>query len=134
MLEGRVARLHHVERHTGQVERRLEPERGVAPEAVGDGNVPGLVEARAAQGGVAAAAVDGPYFATRSTSSGKTWSTAIPLRDSSGNYIGCARPHMVQLGNVTLLAGGRMMMGHDYSRSFSVWMCTAKTFPLAPAY
>ena len=31
---------------------------------------------------------------------------------------------MVQLGNVTLLAGGRMMMGHDYSRSFSVWMST----------
>ena len=32
------------------------------------------------------------------------------------------RPHMVQLGEVTLLAGGRMMMGKDYSRAFSVWM------------
>eukprot|EP01047_Picozoa_sp_COSAG01_P048610 COSAG01_NODE_4748_length_4768_cov_63.686228_4_plen_72_part_00 len=37
--------------------------------------------------------------------------------------MGCARPHMVQLGgNTTLLVGGRMMMGHDYSRAFSVWL------------
>lgn len=66
----------------------------------------------------------GPYYRTVSTDAGKTWSTAIPLKDTSGNYIGCARPHMVQLGNVTLLVGGRMMMGHDYSRSFSIWMST----------
>lgn len=66
----------------------------------------------------------GPYYQTRSTDSGSTWSTATPLRDVDGNYIGCARPHMVQLGSVILLAGGRMMMGHDYSRAFSVWMST----------
>jgi hypothetical protein len=64
----------------------------------------------------------GPYYSTVSNNSGQTWSVAIPLKDSNGNYIGCARPHMVQLGNTTLLAGGRMMMGRDYSRSFSVWM------------
>ena len=66
----------------------------------------------------------GPYYQTRSTDSGSTWSTATPLKDVDGNYIGCARPHMVQLGSVILLAGGRMMMGHDYSRAFSVWMST----------
>ena len=65
-----------------------------------------------------------PYYRTISTDSGKTWGTATPLRDTSGNYIGCARPHMVQLGNVTLLVGGRMMMGRDYSRGFSIWMST----------
>ena len=65
----------------------------------------------------------GPYYSTLSTDIGQTWSTATPLKDTDGNYIGCARPHMVQLdGNITLLAGGRMMMGRDYSRSFSVWM------------
>jgi hypothetical protein len=65
----------------------------------------------------------GPYYRTVSTDLGETWSTAAPLKDASGNYIGCARPHMVQLaGNVTLLVGGRMMMGHDYSRAFSVWL------------
>ena len=63
-----------------------------------------------------------PYYSTRSRDSGKTWDTAVPMKDESGNGIGCARPHMVQLpGNITLLAGGRMMMGHDYSRAFSVW-------------
>ena len=66
----------------------------------------------------------GPYYSTVSTDSGLTWSVAIPLKDSDGNYIGCARPHMVQLGNTTLLAGGRMMMGRDYSRAFSIWKST----------
>lgn len=65
-----------------------------------------------------------PYYSTVSTDAGLTWSTAIPLKDTDGNYMGCARPHMVQLGNTTLLAGGRMMMGRDYSRAFSVWMST----------
>ena len=66
----------------------------------------------------------GPYYHTTSTDGGKTWTPALPLKDTDGNYIGCARPHMVQLGNVTLLAGGRMMMGKDYSRGFSIWMST----------
>ena len=49
----------------------------------------------------------------------------MPLKDESGSYIGCARPHLLQLdGNTTLLSGGRMMMGHDYSRSFSIWAST----------
>jgi hypothetical protein len=63
-----------------------------------------------------------PYYMTKSNDRGKTWSKPVALRDTFGNYIGCARPHLVQLRNATLLSGGRMMMGHDYSRSFSIWM------------
>jgi len=63
-----------------------------------------------------------PYYMTKSSDGGKTWSKPVALVDTDGHAIGCARPHLVQLGNATLLSGGRMMMGHDYSRSFSVWL------------
>merc|ERR1719401_2131635 len=36
--------------------------------------------------------------------------------------IGCARPHLLQVGNATLLVSGRTMMGPHYGRSFNVWM------------
>merc|ERR1719506_1902745 len=37
--------------------------------------------------------------------------------------MGCARPQLVQLGNTTILSGGRMMMSHGYyDRSFDLWM------------
>ena len=51
----------------------------------------------------------GPYYSTRSTDAGLSWSSAVPLKDTDGNYIGCARPHMVTLdGGITLLAGAKL--------------------------
>lgn len=66
-----------------------------------------------------------PYYRTTSKDGGTTWSTPVPVVDLAGNAAGCARPHLVALdNNVTLLSGGRMMMGRDYSRSFSIWAST----------
>ena len=33
----------------------------------------------------------GPYYSTLSNDSGLTWSVAAPMKDTDGNYIGCAR-------------------------------------------
>jgi len=60
-----------------------------------------------------------PFYKTLSSDGGRTWSKPEVMPN-----IGCARPHLVQLGNVTILSGGRKMMGHnwEYDRSFDVWM------------
>ena len=53
--------------------------------------------------------------------------------DLDGNAMGCARPHLLQLGSAILLSGGRLMMGRDYNDGFSVWLSedAAKTWTRA---
>jgi len=48
-------------------------------------------------------AVDGAYYLTKSTDEGVTWSVATPMKDTSGNYIGCARPHLLQVRMMMLV-------------------------------
>jgi len=57
------------------------------------------------------------FYKTLSSDGGKTWSKAEAMPG-----MGCARPHLKQLGNATILTGGRKMMGHMYDRAFDVWM------------
>jgi len=60
-----------------------------------------------------------PYYKSISSDGGRSWSKAEVMPS-----IGCARPHLLQLGNATILSGGRKMMGHSgvYDRSFDLWM------------
>merc|ERR1711972_174161 len=58
-----------------------------------------------------------PLFKSWSNDGGKTWSAPQAMPG-----IGCARPHLLQVGKATILVAGRAMMGPHYSRSFSVWM------------
>ena len=56
-----------------------------------------------------------PYVQTVSTDGGATWSPAVPMRDTSGGLIGCARPRLLGLtGGGVVLSGGRLdPQNHD---------------------
>jgi hypothetical protein len=57
-----------------------------------------------------------PFFKTYSSDGGRTWTKPEAMPN-----IGCARPHLVQLGDVTILTGGRRMLRHAYDRGFNIW-------------
>ena len=63
-----------------------------------------------------------PFYMTTSGDGGRSWSKPVALVDLDGNAMGCARPHLLQLGSAILLSGGRLMMGRDYNDGFSVWL------------
>lgn len=63
-----------------------------------------------------------PFYMAKSSDGGKSWSKPVALMDLDGNAMGCARPHLLQLGSSTLLVGGRTMMGRDYNDGFGVWL------------
>jgi len=74
-----------------------------------------------------------PFYMTKSGDGGRSWSKPVAMVDRDGNAMGCARPHLLQLGSATLLSGGRMMMGRDYNDGFTVWLSedTGKTWTRA---
>ena len=63
-----------------------------------------------------------PFYMTTSGDGGRSWSKPVAMVDLDGNAMGCARPHLLQLGSAILLSGGRLMMGRDYNDGFSVWL------------
>jgi len=58
-----------------------------------------------------------PFYKSLSRDGGKTWSVPVAMPG-----IGCARPHLLQLGKATILSGGRKMMNPEYDRGFDLWM------------
>ena len=74
-----------------------------------------------------------PFIMTTSGDGGRSWSKPVAMVDLDGNAMGCARPHLLQLGSAILLSGGRLMMGRDYNDGFSVWLSedAAKTWTRA---
>ena len=74
-----------------------------------------------------------PFYMTTSGDGGRSWSKPVAMVDLDGNAMGCARPHLLQLGSAILLSGGRLMMGRDYNDGFSVWLSedAAKTWTRA---
>lgn len=58
-----------------------------------------------------------PFYKTLSKDGGRTWSTPEIMPT-----MGCARPHLLQVGSATLLSGGRRMLPHSYDRGIDIWM------------